>query len=675
MKLDFVNQKSKSKIVVFSNEYCLAALLFFAIAYGAALRIEVFFEKRLTYEHITYYLLALGQSETGRLMTYGPQSGRFELPLGPLVLYIWSLFLHVWPSILCLLALSLAVSFASITMAFFYLKNRLGIVPGLFAAAFISASMPPILEIGEIQASMLLTVSALAWMFLFFKGLETRKGWVYTASFIFLSIALHSNMEGFLLIPTAVCIYFYMGGRIKAGWFFAGIYIVLASYYLYIETEFTNGFTIFRNLPHTVGPFLGMGLKNVGTDANDTAHLFTYYFRTLGVVPGAAMAAALAYSLFFLYRNAGRRKASKEAAILLPWAMLQLWGFIGLLAANRYSRYYLLYLIGAAGTTTFVFKLVAGSRAKIVLLPASALLLFFMLGYPQIRHETLKPSRYAAVSAVKNMEKYIISQAPNACEVTSNFHTLINHNMLPGLINIAPVSTYLFLDTKPGCEVRSQKSSLFLFKDRFDSKLDAMIRERFPEIDKGEMVVSYDSRIDQKSWMYCPGGIDQRADGSWLNDPSCKKFNRAFRNSYENQIHTMYPELEKDSSDRSLPDFRIDETYSFYVRLQGAPSETPRLIIVQTIGCAGEYLLSSGQLRKAKGRDISYMSLEDKVVYTCSTWHIVPSGEGWLGFDWHYQRNPATERDFYPNLYIDVIDIDMPNVGAGLIEPAIAGPN
>jgi hypothetical protein len=528
---------------------------------------------------------------------------------------------------------------------------------GLFASAFLSAAMPHIIITGDTLPIMVLCTAVLCWLLLYVKGIESGNGMVFAMSFIFLAFALHCNAEGFLLVPASMFIYKCVGGRIKYIWFFLGIYIVMLSYLLYIDAVLSSGFRAICQFPEAWQEFwLSGGGK--GQYSNKIVNFAKNYFRILGIIPGIFMIVSLAAGLsatFVRRENANHGNGMKP---MIPWALLQLFGFAGLFFANKYSRFYLIYLIGACGTTTWMFKRISATRAKYMVLPLVGLLLTAMILHPYAESRSNSESRYTTLKLTRSMEEIYSRESPNAYDLNNNFHTLIEDNLRPGLIQLNAISTYMLLDSSPACDSSMKNHVLFFLKDDFESELGTILKQRFPEIEENKPYAFFKSHIDNKSWVYCPGYLGDRPYGAWRKDVKCKKFNRAFRTSFETEGYRLYPELDKDISERTPPPWKPNNVYSIYVHINGSSLTRKKLIIIETTGCIGSRIVFAKKSYRPLGREITKVS-DEGVENTCTTWMEIPYKDGWLGFDWFYNPKVIDPKSAIPELFIDVIDIDI----------------
>lgn len=641
----------------FFGRYVTAGFLVFIILIGLIKRYDFFIGQQLSYEHTTYYSFALGESVTGRWMKYGIPSGGIHLPLGPLVLYFWSLLLLIWESPLCLMILSLILNLLAIIFFYYWFRNRFGIMIGLYASAFISSAMPHISLAGETLPIMMLCMSVLLWLLYYVKGIESENGMFFAFSFVFLALALSCNAQGFLLIPVSIFIYKRMGARINYIWFMIGLYIVILSYYFYIDEEIATGFRTIQTFPVALRQFWLKGDSSVSY-ASRFSEFASNYFRIIGVFPGIVMFAVLLISLSVVIRVGTKTIPDKRNNFVIPWAFLHLFGFGGLFFANKESRFFLLYLIGSCGTTSWMFYLISTSRAKYLTLPTVVLLLSTMVLHPYADNRSNSSSRYTTLKLMDSMNEIFSKYHPNAYDVNNNFHTLIEDNIRPGLISLKGISTYLLLDSPEVGDSSMEMHALFFLTDDFDSELGNILKKRFPEIERRKSYVFFESQIDNKSWIYCPGRIADWPYGSWTTNDACNKFNRDFRNSFEEDIYLLYPELEKDISRREPPPWEPQGVYSLYVYFRGGAAKKNKLVIIQSIGCVGDRILYAEKFYNLNGQQTSTTSNEGKE-YTCTVWLELPPEGGWLGFDWFYDPNVIDLEKYFPDLFIDVIDIDM----------------
>jgi hypothetical protein len=644
-----------------SYAYIRLTAVFFilAIVIGIIKRYIFFTGQQLSYEHNMCYLLALGQSITGRLMAYGVPSGGISFPLGPLVFYFWSLLLHFWASPMCIMVLSFVLNLLCIALIFQYFNKRYSVITGLFGSSFLCAAMPHICLSGEILPVMMLPVSVIAWLMCFQHGIIHRNGPVFMSSFIFFAFAFHCNAEGYILLPVAVCIYIFMGGqKVRAIWLLIGVYLLLASYYFYINAEFENGFQAVRSFLEGLPSFFQSGTTEK-TETIRIAERFLNFYRILGVIPGAAMIAALGSGFYIFVKNAKADNMKDEFNLNFPWLMLQFWGLAGLFFANKYTRFYLVFVIGSCGVSAWLFQKLFDSRYRKISLPAAAILLILMTTQPYEETRSSPGSHYTTIRLLKSMNHIFKTFEPNAHDFNNNFHTIVEDNVPPGITQLWGISTFLLSDSAPATSSSMDKHVLFFLKDNSTSSLDRLLSEVFHEVNQDPAFVFYDSDIDNGSWIYCPGRMRDRPSRAWLSDPSCRRFNRAFRSRYETEVYRKYPELEKDRADRNPPPWKPGVEYSIYFRLKSNSNVRMRYFIIQTTGCIRDGLLFENEVYKPQGQDIAKVS-DEGLEYTCTTWFAIPSRSGWLGFQWLYDPKVIDSRASIPALYIDVIDIAHP---------------
>jgi len=537
-------------------------------------------------------------------------------------------------------------------------------VSGLFSAAFIASVVPHICLAGDIFPSIVLGISAFGWLLLFSEGIKTGKGLTFLLSFVFLAFALNSNLEGFLLLPAGLCIYVYMRGRMNPLLLMLGLYIVLLSYYFYIDSEFSSGFPVLRTFPHLLSQFVNG--KTGGSLSSGAAKSFlTNYFRMLGIFPGISMLLSLLSGLYIMAKRDGGKTRSTAAMQICPWAMLQLWGIAGLFFSNEYSRYYIVYIVGACGTISWFINNLLKSKVKNIAFIISIALLVFMVKQPYQEKLSNPDSRYTTLLLNESMKDIFSDKSLNAHDFYTNFHTIIEDNLRPGLIQLNPIATYLLIDTAPSDENTLKTNILFFLKDSYKSPLDKVLQKQFPEIKRGKTYVYYKSDVESGTWHYCPGNLKAVPVEERLKDKTCKAFNRAFRAAFENPSYKLFPEIEKDISDREPPHWRPGKKQSIYVHLGKSKNVDRRLLMVQTVGCINETIIFGNKKYRAMGHDIAKMSY-DNIGYTCTTWFVIPGGDGWAGFEWKYDTSVIDKRN--PELFVDVIDIKLKN---GLIIPHI----
>jgi hypothetical protein len=635
------------------------------IIIGLIIRTGTLFSYNSFYENTYYYLQALGQSVTGRLMHTGNHAGGFSIVQGPLVFYLFSLFLRIRSSFVDMMALSFFLNVATVYLFFIAFSKRTNVNTALAAAALAAACNGYILITGNVRPLMFLPFSIVLWVHALLKGFEGGKhaAAYFLFSFFMLSCALNSHASGFLLIPAALFIYFILKPRPKLVFVLIGIWLILSTYYLYIEDEFTAGFPILLSVlgamgsqPAHPGSSFFPALTRLASD----------YFSTLGIVFGATSLITLVFGICIM-----ARKYSPDRRLWVVWAGIQFWGLAGLLVKSDSERFFLVYLTGAIGTAGLALRALL-SQKRIPRPAAVSLALLFlcfcslasirrnMEAIPPLRSMITKTAgshdirrRVPTIALSRQAYDLFEFEETTPKDYHRRFHTFAGEYRKPGLIQLDAFAYHYFVERTPSREEKMTHDILFFLEEGRQGELFEKIDNIPLTREKGTSYIFYESRIDPDSWTYCPGPLKGRNYELLKSDLDCTVFSRYFMGKDQQMFLDMYPELEKDPDYGPPPEWESGSTYSIFMSIDsGKPRAGNRLLVIQTIGCVGDTVLLNGRLYPVQGYMKTALTA-DTDAYACSAWVVLPADGGRVGFEWHYKYPDA-------DLFLDVIDIDIP---------------